>query len=91
MDDDGVLCELVEVGYGLDEDGGCGGDGGELPRANGLENREERVRILTDCKNLRIAGVSMIGVSIGVRKQYLWELLCDYALSFVLLERMQVL
>lgn len=46
MEDDRVCGELVEMWDRLDEDGRVGGDGGELACANGLEDGEERVRIL---------------------------------------------
>ena len=54
MEDNRVLCELVEVWYRLYEDRRGGGDAGELARANGLEDREERVRILADSEELGI-------------------------------------
>jgi hypothetical protein len=53
VEDDGVLGELVEVRYRLYEDGGCGGDAGELALADGLEDRKERIRVLADCEDLR--------------------------------------
>ena len=40
MNYDGVLGELVEVGYALDEDVARGGDGRELAVAQRLEGRE---------------------------------------------------
>jgi hypothetical protein len=52
VDNDGILGELIEMRYRLNEDGGGGGHTGEFTRANGLEDREERIRILADSKYL---------------------------------------
>jgi hypothetical protein len=52
MDNNWVLCQFVKVGNGLDEDGGCGGDGNEFAGAYGLEYREQRVGIIADRKDL---------------------------------------
>lgn len=84
MEHDGILCELVEVWYRLYEDGGSGGDAGELARANGLEYREERVRILTDCEKL--AALLATGAS-NCREDvaYLCLSLCNNASCIVLL------
>lgn len=52
MEDDGILCELVKMRYRLYENGrGCG-DAGELARADGLEDGEQRVGILADSEDL---------------------------------------
>lgn len=48
MEDDRVLCKLVEVRYRLNEDRGCGGYAGDSARADGLEDGEERISILAD-------------------------------------------
>ena len=52
VDDDRVVCELVEVGYRLDKDGRGGGYGGEFAGADWGKAREKRVRILLDGNNL---------------------------------------
>jgi hypothetical protein len=53
VEDDGVLGELVEVRYRLYEDGGCCGDAGEFALADGLEDGEERIRVLADGEDLK--------------------------------------
>jgi len=50
--DDWVLGELVKVGYRFYENGRGGGDAGELARADGLKDREERIRILANSDEL---------------------------------------
>ena len=52
MEDDGVLRELVEVRYRLYEDGRRCDHRGEFARAYRLEDREERISILADSKDL---------------------------------------
>lgn len=48
VEDHWVLGELVEVGDGGQEDVGGGGDRGELARADGGEDGEERVVVVAD-------------------------------------------
>ena len=48
MDDQGVLCEFVEVGYALDKDVACGGNAGKLAIAQRLEGRKERIGVLAN-------------------------------------------
>lgn len=52
MEDDGILGQLVEVGYRLDENGRGGRDGNQLAGANWLEDGKERVGILPDGQDL---------------------------------------
>lgn len=52
MQNDGILCELVEVGDGGEQDVGGGGNGSELARADGGEDREERVVVMADRSDL---------------------------------------
>ena len=52
MDHDGILCELVEVWYRANQDGGAGSDGYQLCRANWVEYRQQRVGIVSDGLNL---------------------------------------
>ena len=53
MQDDGVLCELVKVRDGANQDRRRGGHGDELARAKRLEGREQGVCIVLDRDNLR--------------------------------------
>lgn len=48
MDDHGQICQTVEMRDRGDEDGGAGGDGDELAIADGCEDGEERVGIVSD-------------------------------------------
>lgn len=42
-----VLGELEKVGYGLEQDRGAGSDRDELACSHMLEDREERIRIVS--------------------------------------------
>ena len=62
VEDDGVLCELVEVWYRLHQDRGGGGDTGELTSTDGLENRKKRVGILANREDLDVVNSAMTAV-----------------------------
>ena len=88
MEDDGVLGELVQVRYRLDEDGGCGGDAGEFAIADGLEDGEERVGVLADCEDLGGVSVAILHTQLGM-PAYLWLGLAHDAGRMVLLQSLQ--
>jgi hypothetical protein len=52
MDDERVVGELVQMRDGGEEGGGGRGDGDELPRAQRLECREERVDVVPQILDL---------------------------------------
>jgi hypothetical protein len=84
VEDNRVLCEFVEVWYRLYEDRRGGGNAGELARANGLEDGEERVRILTDCEDLETLLATGFSI-LGQYAAYLRLSLCNNASSIALL------
>jgi hypothetical protein len=83
--DDGVLSELVEVGYRFYENRRGGGDAGELACADGLKDREERIRILANSDEL----VQLSELPLKRKKSvatYLCLSLCNNASCVVLLQ-----
>ena len=57
MEDDGVVRQFVQVGDGGKKNRGSGGDGDELPRADGGENGEQRVSIVSNRLDLSWAAL----------------------------------
>ena len=47
MEDDGVACELVEVGDGSKQDRGGSGDGDQLARTNGGINGQQWISVVS--------------------------------------------
>jgi hypothetical protein len=86
VEDDRVLSELVEVGYRFYENGGGCGHACEFARANGLEDREERVRILADGDQLAAMLATNSQFYMRQLRAYLCPSLCNNAGCVVLLQ-----
>ena len=60
MEDNGILCELVEVGDRREEDVGGGSGGNELAGTDRGESREERVGIMPHGLDLVFVSICFI-------------------------------